>query len=41
MVKNKQTKNKNKTAATMGNFCESWWSAYGLFQAHRYHIGLN
>ena len=24
-----------------GNFRETWWSAYGLFQAHRYHIELN
>ena len=24
-----------------GNFCETGWSAYGLFRAHRYHLELN
>ena len=24
-----------------GNFWEMWWSAYGLFRAHRYHLELN
>ena len=24
-----------------GNFRETWWSAYGLFWAHRYHLELN
>ena len=24
-----------------GNFCETGWSAYGLFRAHKYHLELN
>ena len=24
-----------------GNFCETGWSAHGLFRAHRYHLELN
>ena len=27
--------------ATLGNFWETGWSAYGLFRAHRYHLELN
>ena len=25
----------------LGNFCETRWSAYGLFRAHRHHLELN